>query len=48
MRGFRRFSASVGRSPRPANAVDQWSYYPAKGMKLNLAESVLDQLAPAK
>jgi hypothetical protein len=27
-----------------ANALDQWSYYQAKGMKLNLAESVLDQL----
>jgi hypothetical protein len=27
-----------------AQAVDQWSYYQAKGMKLNLAESVLDQL----
>ena len=27
-----------------SNGVDQWSYYQAKGMKLNLAESVLDQL----
>jgi hypothetical protein len=27
-----------------SNSVDQWSYYQAKGMKLNLAESVLDQL----
>lgn len=27
-----------------ANALDQWSYYQAKGMKLNLAESVIDQL----
>ena len=27
-----------------ANAVDQWSYYQAKGMKLNLAEATLDQL----
>ena len=27
-----------------ANALDQWSYFQAKGMKLNLAESVLDQL----
>src|SRR5258708_33784825 len=27
-----------------ANALDQWSYYQAKGMKMNLAESVLDQL----
>jgi len=27
-----------------AGALDQWSYYQAKGMKLNLAESVLDQL----
>src|SRR5437763_15743132 len=27
-----------------ANAVDQWSYYQAKGMKLNLAESTLDEL----
>jgi hypothetical protein len=28
-----------------AGALDQWSYYQAKGMKLNLAESVLDQLS---
>jgi len=27
-----------------AGAVDQWSYYQAKGMKQNLAESTLDQL----
>jgi hypothetical protein len=27
-----------------ANALDQWSYYQAKGMKMNLAESMLDQL----
>jgi len=27
-----------------AGALDQWSYYQAKGMKLNLAESMLDQL----
>jgi len=27
-----------------AKAVDQWAYYQAKGMKQNLAESVLDQL----
>jgi hypothetical protein len=27
-----------------AKAVDQWSYYQAKGTKQNLAESVLDQL----
>jgi len=27
------------------NAVDQWSYYQAKGMKENLAEATLDQLA---
>jgi hypothetical protein len=27
-----------------ANAVDQWSYYQAKGMKENLAEATLDQL----
>jgi hypothetical protein len=27
-----------------AKAVDQWSYYQAKGMKQNLAESVLDQI----
>ena len=25
-----------------AGALDQWSYYQAKGMKLNLAESMLD------
>ena len=28
-----------------ARQVDAWSYYQAKGMKLNLAESILDQLA---
>jgi hypothetical protein len=28
-----------------AKAVDQWSYYQAKGMKENLAESVRDQLS---
>src|SRR3982750_5041720 len=27
-----------------SKAVDQWSYYQAKGTKQNLAESVLDQL----
>ena len=27
-----------------ANAVDAWSYYQAKGTKLNLAEATLDQL----
>jgi hypothetical protein len=27
-----------------AKAVDAWAYYQAKGMKLNLAESMLDQL----
>jgi len=27
-----------------ANAVDAWAYYQAKGTKLNLAESMLDQL----
>jgi DNA repair ATPase RecN len=27
-----------------ANAVDQWTYYQVKGMKLNLAEATLDQL----
>jgi hypothetical protein len=27
-----------------SKAVDQWSYYQAKGMKQNLAESVLDQI----
>jgi hypothetical protein len=31
-------------SQEQAKAVDQWSYYQAKGMKQNLAESVLDQL----
>ncbi|HEY0512074.1 MAG TPA: DUF4337 domain-containing protein [Thermoanaerobaculia bacterium] len=31
-------------SQAQAKAVDQWSYYQAKGMKQNLAESVLDQL----
>src|SRR4051812_49238641 len=27
-----------------AKAVDTWAYYQAKGTKLNLAESVLDQM----
>src|SRR5689334_15309521 len=27
-----------------AKAVDAWAYYQAKGMKLNLAEAMLDQL----
>ena len=31
-------------SQAQAKAVDQWSYYQAKGTKQNLAESVLDQL----
>jgi Domain of unknown function (DUF4337) len=31
-------------SQQQAKAVDQWSYYQAKGMKQNLAESVVDQL----
>jgi Domain of unknown function (DUF4337) len=31
-----------------ARAVDQWSYYQAKGMKENLAESVRDQLTLRK
>jgi hypothetical protein len=31
-------------SQEQAKAVDQWAYYQAKGMKQNLAESVLDQL----
>ncbi len=31
-------------SQAQAHAVDQWGYYQAKGMKQNLAESVLDQL----
>ncbi|HEY4593390.1 MAG TPA: DUF4337 domain-containing protein, partial [Thermoanaerobaculia bacterium] len=31
-----------------AKAVDQWSYYQAKGMKENLAESVRDQLTLRK
>jgi type VI protein secretion system component VasF len=31
-----------------AKAVDQWSYYQAKGMKENLAESVRDQLSLRK
>jgi hypothetical protein len=31
-------------SQEQAKAVDQWSYYQAKGTKQNLAESVLDQL----
>ena len=35
-------------SQQQAKAVDQWSYYQAKGMKQNLAESVLDQLTLQK
>jgi hypothetical protein len=31
-------------SQQQAKAVDQWAYYQAKGMKQNLAESMLDQL----
>ena len=31
-------------SQAQAKAIDQWSYYQAKGTKQNLAESVLDQL----
>ena len=31
-------------SQAQANAVDQWSYYQAKGIKLNLAETTLDEL----
>jgi hypothetical protein len=31
-------------SQQQAKAVDQWSYYQAKGMKQNLAESMVDQL----
>ena len=33
-----------GMQQAQANAVDQWSYYQAKGMKQNLAEATLDQL----
>ena len=33
-----------GMQQAQANAVDQWSYYQAKGMKLNLAEATLDEL----
>jgi hypothetical protein len=33
-----------GMTQAQANAVDQWSYYQAKGMKQNLAEATLDQL----
>src|SRR3954453_8115655 len=28
-----------------AKAVDAWAYYQAKGMKLNLAEAMIDQMA---
>jgi hypothetical protein len=35
-------------SQQQAKAVDQWSYYQAKGMKQNLAESVVDQLTLQK
>jgi len=33
-----------GMAQAQAQAVDQWSYYQAKGMKQNLAEATLDQL----
>ena len=33
-----------GMAQAQANAVDQWAYYQAKGMKQNLAEATLDQL----
>ncbi|HEY4641123.1 MAG TPA: DUF4337 domain-containing protein [Thermoanaerobaculia bacterium] len=33
-----------GMAQAQANAVDQWSYFQAKGMKQNLAEATLDQL----
>src|SRR3954454_10439329 len=33
-----------GMAQAQANAVDQWSYYQAKGMKQNLAEATLDEL----
>jgi hypothetical protein len=33
-----------GMAQAQANAVDQWSYYQAKGTKQNLAEATLDQL----
>src|SRR4051794_26323338 len=33
-----------GMAQAQANAVDQWSYYQAKGMKENLAEATLDEL----
>src|SRR5258706_14227249 len=33
-----------GMQQAQANAVDQWSYYQAKGMKQNLAEATLDEL----
>jgi len=33
-----------GMAQAQANAVDQWAYYQAKGMKQNLAESTLDEL----
>jgi uncharacterized protein DUF4337 len=35
-------------SQQQARAVDQWAYYQAKGMKQNLAESMVDQLAIQK
>ena len=33
-----------GMQQAQAGAIDQWSYYQAKGMKQNLAESTIDQL----
>ena len=33
-----------GMAQAQANAVDQWAYYQAKGMKQNLAEATLDEL----
>jgi len=35
-------------SQQQARAVDQWAYYQAKGMKQNLAESMVDQLTIQK
>lgn len=37
-----------GMAQAQAKAIDQWSYYQAKGTKLNIAENALDQLTLQK
>ena len=37
-----------GMAQAQARSIDQWSYYQAKGTKLNMAENALDQLTLQK